>query len=709
VTSGDARGLTFVRRRATARPRVVSLLCRTVCSLATLAAPTAWAAGSDQTSFPQPPSLLAPLLSREVVVSATRTDQPLSQVPASPTILSATEIDRTPFRGGHQADDLLRYVPGVQPSNLSSRYNHPTAQAVSLRGLGSRRALVLLDGVPLNDGFGGWINWGTVPDDIARIEVIPGGGSNLYGTWAMGGVIQILTVRPAFGPRFRASTGAGNLSTYNQSVTAHYGTDRIGISLDYRWYHSNGFIPVPPYQRGPVDRTDDSRHESFSGQLAMALTPGTSLTVTGRLFHEDRTFGTTLSQASRTIGSVSLGLEGDTGPGSRWETRIFAQWQTFRNLTSQVTPGPTIRLDEFRDRAQVIPSNDFGGLGQWTIPVSAQHRLVVGTDARAIVGQSEEQIFGAAGQSVGRSLAKGKQVGWGVFGEWIAAPTDRVTVIPSFRWDWWKNFDGIVESENGSVTQPRDNVVTVLNPKLAVQYRVTDHFRVGAAMYQAFRAPTLNELYRGFTFAGFSFVPNETLTPERSTGGEAKIETDLLPNRRLTVRVTGHYDEIKDQILFISEGPLTARRQNVGRTRTIGADADLRFRASEHLVLSAGYAYADSIITSFPADPSREGLRVPNVSRHQVTVGLTLGHPDRIQLTVMGRYLSKQFADDLNRQPIADFVLLDASLQKRIGKAMRLFLDAENLTDRQYIATQTGPIKTLGAPLLVLGGITLNY
>jgi len=251
--------------------------------------------------------------------------------------------------------------------------------------------------------------------------------------------------------------------------------------------------------------------------------------------------------------------------------------------------------------------------------------------------------------------------------------------------------------------------VTVLNPKLGVQYRVTDSIRVGASVYQAFRAPTLNELYRGFTFGGFSFLPNERLNPERMTGGEAKIEGELLPRQRLTFRATGHYETIKDQILFITRNASTAQRQNVGRTSTIGADVDLKFQASEHLSLSAGYAYADSTIISFPPDPAREGLRVPNVSRHQVALGLTLGHPDRIQLTVMGRYLSKQFADDLNTQPIADFVVVDASLQKRIGKSLRLFFDAENLTDRQYIATQTGPIKTLGAPLLVLGGVTLNY
>src|SRR5438067_8016988 len=122
----------------------------------------------------------------EVVVTATKVPQAPTEVSAAQTTLTHTDILATPYRGGDQLDDLLRYVPGVQPSILSSRYNHPTAQFLSLQGLGNRRALVLLDGVPLNDGFGGWINWGRVPDMIQRVEVVPGGGSSLYGTWAMG-------------------------------------------------------------------------------------------------------------------------------------------------------------------------------------------------------------------------------------------------------------------------------------------------------------------------------------------------------------------------------------------------------------------------------------------------------------------------------------------------------------------------------------------
>src|SRR5881409_69667 len=167
------------------------------------------------------------------------------------------------------------------------------------------------------------------------VEVVPGGSSNLYGTWAMGGVVQILTEQPAPGEHVRAESRAGNLNTYTESLSGRYGTDRIGLSLGYRWFHTNGFIPIPAYQRGPVDRTDDSRHENFAGTLRITPDASTSVTLGGNLFREDRTFGTALSIAARTIGSVTLGLEHELGASGRWEAKLFAQWQTFRNQTSK--------------------------------------------------------------------------------------------------------------------------------------------------------------------------------------------------------------------------------------------------------------------------------------------------------------------------------------------------------------------------------------
>jgi iron complex outermembrane receptor protein len=281
-------------------------------------------------------------------------------------------------------------------------------------------------------------------------------------------------------------------------------------------------------------------------------------------------------------------------------------------------------------------------------------------------------------------------------------------MVPSFRWDWWRNFDGHVVAQTGAETTPRDRTATVVNPKLALQYQLTPALRSAVSVYQAFRAPTLNELYRGFTFSGFRFLANENLSPERLTGGDTKIEADLA-KRRLRLRVSGHYDEVKDQIVFISEGPLAARRENVGRARSTGGGAELKFLATAHLSFQAGYTYTDAVIKSFPADKTREGRQIPMVSRHQMVAGFTVAYPQWAEVTLMARYLSRQFADDLNTQPIGDFVVLDASVKKKLGAGMRLFLDLENLTDRQYIATQTGAIKTLGAPFLVLGGVTIEY
>ena len=643
----------------------------------------------------------------EVVISTTRAAEPVAQSAASVTVLKEEQIQQTPYTGGHEVDDLLRTVPGVQPATLSSRYNHPTAQSISMNGLGSRRALVLLDGVPLNDGFGGWINWGIVPNDIERVEVVPGGASNLYGTWAMGGVVQVITKSTRTGSGLTIDSQAGTLSTYQQALSARYGTDHFRFKLGYRWFHTNGVIPVPEYQRGPVDRTNDSRHELFNGTLAWVPSSSTTIDLSGSLFREDRTFGTSLSTASRTIGNVALGFRSDQGRAGLWDAKLFGQWQTFRNLTSQVIPSPLDRLSEFQNAVQTIPSNDFGGSLQWTGRFFQADRVVVGTDARTIIAQAIDQAYSQTA-FLGQTIAKGQQLGWGVFGEWIVPVFDRLTVTPSARVDWWKNFNASLAGPTATTTF-QDNVIAVVNPKLTVAYTVNERVRTGASVYQGFRAPTINELYRGFSFGGFSFLANGDLRPERLTGAEAKLEGELLENRSFHWRLSVHYDEVKDQILFVSQGPTAAQRQNVGRAVAAGGAIDLTYRINPLLSLSATYAYVDSHISSFPSSPDREGKRIPNVSRNQVAIGTTLGRPEWIELTIMGRYLSRQYANDLNTQPVADFVVLDASLQHRVRNGLRVFLSGENLTDRQYIATQTGPVKTLGNPMLIMGGVQIEY
>src|SRR5262245_56429859 len=138
-------------------------------------------------------------IEQQVVVTATRSEQRMGDVPASVNVLSGEEIRQSP---AVVADDVLRQVPTFSLFRRSSSISsHPTTQGVSLRGIGPSgvsRTLVLLDDVPFNDPFGGWVYWTRVPlENTDRIEVVDGSTSSLYGNYAMGGVINIVTSRPA--------------------------------------------------------------------------------------------------------------------------------------------------------------------------------------------------------------------------------------------------------------------------------------------------------------------------------------------------------------------------------------------------------------------------------------------------------------------------------------------------------------------------------
>src|SRR6202158_5923536 len=148
--------------------------------------------------------VLQPATAREqVTVSAARTEVRLSETPGSTILLTSTDVTATPAL---RVDDVLRQVPGFSLFRRSdSRTANASNQGVSLRGLGgtaASRALVLEDGLPLVDAFGGWVYWDRVPrSSLASVEVFRGGASNLYGSDALGGVVQFMTrqpQRPAF-------------------------------------------------------------------------------------------------------------------------------------------------------------------------------------------------------------------------------------------------------------------------------------------------------------------------------------------------------------------------------------------------------------------------------------------------------------------------------------------------------------------------------
>ncbi len=145
----------------------------------------------DHRASAQPAEQSQPVVNTTIVVTATRSPRELDDVPVSTTVIGEEEIEASP---APTVDDLLRTVPGVHMPLSSSLVTQPSGQRFSMRGLGGSRALVLLDGVPIHDPYHGTIEWDKVPlESIQQIEIIRGGSASLFGNYAMGGAVNIIT------------------------------------------------------------------------------------------------------------------------------------------------------------------------------------------------------------------------------------------------------------------------------------------------------------------------------------------------------------------------------------------------------------------------------------------------------------------------------------------------------------------------------------
>src|SRR5438093_2564311 len=191
---------------------------------------------------PDDPTRLEP-----VVVTVTRIEQKAGDAPASVTVLTRDDIQHS---ASQTVDDILRQVPGFSLFRRSSSLvTHPTSQGVSLRGIGpsgASRALVLLDGVPINDPFGGWVYWDKIPlQAIEQIEVVRGGGSSVWGNYALSGVINIITKRPT--ERQALLEGSyGNHNTTNLDLLVTETREPLRVSLEGNFFETAGFQTVAP-------------------------------------------------------------------------------------------------------------------------------------------------------------------------------------------------------------------------------------------------------------------------------------------------------------------------------------------------------------------------------------------------------------------------------------------------------------------------------
>ncbi len=670
--------------------------------------------------------VLAPApLTERITVTATRTPTRLSETAADTVVLTAQDLDATPAL---TLDDKLRQLPGFRLFRRSgSRTANPTSQGVSLRGTGASgasRALVLEDGVPLNDPFGGWVYWDRVPRESVRdVEVVRGGASSLYGSDAMGGVINVLTRRINESVlSFESSYGNENTPDASLSASTRRGRWAAGVSGEA--FHTDGYILVPRDARGSVDVPAGSDDRTLDFRLEREISHTARAFARGSYFGEGRANGT-IDQSNRTHSR-------QLAAGADW------QWQGAGAFSVRADGGPeifdqnffSVALDRAREsltRVQRVPSRGLGGSAQWSRPVGDRQTWVAGIEGEGVRGASDELIFGRCPAPPGACSglnpplvsavgAGGRQDIVGIYGENTIRLTPDWILTASGRIDRWSNNRGLSTTRS---LRPRGTVAvtsfpgrteSALSPRVAVLHRLTSNLSLYTAAYQAFRAPTLNELYRSFRLGNIVTLANNNLRAERLTGAEVGAAASVFRDR-LAARGTFFWSEISRPIanvtLTLTPTLVTRQRQNLGRTRSRGVDVDFTGRITSALGISGGYQFTDATVLSFPANLGLVGLRVPEVPRHEVTWRVTYAHPSGVTLGIEGRAESAAYDDDLNTLRLGPYSTLDAIVSRRLKQGLELFAAAENLFDQRYPVAET-PTLNLGPPILFRAGIRVN-
>ena len=602
---------------------------------------------------------------------ATASAETLHALPVAASALGEVAIARS---SALTADDLLRLLPGVDRTRSNSQFTNYGQLRVSFAGAGTDRGLVLVDGVPAGDGFGGQIDWAAYPvEELSRVELLRGAGSALYGPGAVGGVLSMSTYRPRnltspvlfsaqagsndFGRAFaRAATSLGSRADASFAVSSQY----------------MSYADLPPGYTSPIDSPASSRSSTASLAFSYDASHYVSLRYDYRGAWDYQQEGRPNYDMWRRSYQHAIGVNGATARGAT-DLTFFTRDGRITNRSDQfpATPG-VLRY------TQDIPTSESGMSAGWTV-ASDRSIFAMRADGRFIHGATTQ--YGPA--NAVQSAVAGSQTLAGLALEqtWRGP-----------RFEFVAGARGDLESV---ATGRQDRAVS---PRAALRYDLTKNLAVRVSDGAGFRVPYLNELIRSYQIGTVRYLSNPNLVPERSSSLSAGIDWAHGPSR---LAIDLMHTVVNNALGFATIDATHQQRTNFGQARTDGQTATYTYDAScTHLTLSETTQYAR--LTQGPAASLGKRLQYVPQASASATLDRNVG---ALLVGTSLSYAGQTYADDLNTQPLGTALIAGA----HVGIPLRGFelrIEASNLTNARYLSSidRFAPPATVSIGLLVPSG-----
>ena len=664
---------------------------RAIWGLIALALPAGAAAQEEVTVVEHGPIILYHPRIDTIVVTAggNLTPSPSDRVQSATTI---TDIGQGL---GQRTENRLRDEAGLAQFRRSDgRSAHPTSQGVTLRGLGgnaSSRALVLLDGVPQADPFGGWVAWSafdSVPLRGARIT--RGGGSGADGPGALGGTISLSSDMVD-----RATVGFSGGSRGSSDLVGGFGSDLSegSVSIDGRWSRGDGFIPIVSDDRGSVDRAAPFDQAGLGLRARFGAGDNRRIEVTVRGWRDRRERGTDFSRSAVDGLDASIRYILDPTPYAGWQASLLAYAQ-LREFDTGFASVAADRNSVAPALIQRVPALGLGARLELRPPFGWSNPLRLGVDWRRVEGETQEQFF-FTGTTPGRfRVAGGESTTVGAFADGFVRAGD-VLFSLSGRIDHWRIAPGFRTERNiGGSIRSDDRFAARTGwagtGRAGLAYESGD-VTLRAAGYTGWRLPTLNELYRPFRVGADATAANELLRPERLWGGEGGIDWS---GDGVGLALTAYWNRLENAIAnvtlgrgpgtfpgigFVAAGGNYAQRQNLDAIIAKGVEVQARAPLGP-IELRATYAFTDAEVRASGAALALNGRAPAQVARHGASFS-AVADLEPVKLELRLRHTGAQNEDDLGTQRLKAATTVDASASFEIAGDIRLLVRGENLFD----------------------------
>lgn len=659
----------------------------------------------------------------EVVVSGARL--PAAAGEAAFSLVRLSEAD---LRAEQRLDEALAAVPAVslfrRTSSLSA---NPTTQGISLRAIapsGAGRTLVTLDGVPLNDPFGGWVIWSQVStESLSGLDVVRGSGAGPYGAGALTGVIALRERDD--GTVLDASVGDNGGSRLAGAGAMALGPVRlVGSALHET---RDGYTPVRGAAAGAADTPLDL--EVRSAALRADLAAGAAmLTVRASAFEEDRGSGLAGARATASgslVSATATARPGVGGPG--WRLQLWRRESDLANTSVAVSP----------DRSTTTPANDQfetpatgwglnAALRRTTVSGIGRAEWEIGADARFSAGETRER-FRYLGSAFTRDRVAGGETsvigayaeGASGIGPWLVAG--------GLRLDQWRNTDGRRLEQDIATGLPTlneadpDRSGEVFSARLGVRRQFGEDHALRLATYSGFRPATLNELHRPFRVGNDLTEANAALEPERLTGLEAGWHWT---GERASLTATAFWTRIEDAIVnvtigvgpgtfpragFVPAGGVLRRRMNAGTIAATGLELDGRFEVTDAVSVRAALSFTDARLDGGTLAPQLTDLRPAQAPVWSTTAGLDWRATDRLTLIADLRLEGRRFEDDLNSRVLDGATTMDLRAEWTVSSTALVWVAADNLLDADVEVSETATgVEGFGPPRVFSIGVRLS-